>query len=626
MKKMKNIFKTIALFLFAGATLVSCDLDLLPLDAVVVENYWKNKDDVESALRSCYVGLMDDCIAKMITWGEVRSDNIDVGQNVPTNLQQLIKGNLKQTNDVCSWSSFYTVINRCNVVIDKSEQVKDPVDPNYTESDCRATQAEAKGLRALCYFYLIRTFKDVPYVTEPSYDDSQDFVVPVTPHEEILDKLIEDIEGCKDQAVNKFADEKKNSGRITRIALYALLADMYLWRASDAKLGVGQQETYYKRAIECADYVIRFKQNQYKVDEKGNLNSQMDSHVYGNYGYPLLAERQVSGGTGLPMAYDKIFSQGNSYESILELTFGQNAADPKNTVVANMYGALSSGGTYVQYLTASTTLLNNKIESSAKNYSDRDLFSVTTDYRSLTSFRYSESGAYPILKYVMKFQTQNDFGNASTTWSAGTTNVRTNALKADQQTMGWILYRLTDIMLIRAEAEIELAGLKQKEVSWNNWSSDDPENHIISTQYKSYDELDFSSPEYLYMDAFNIICAVYLRSNPIAQTQQTTSCPKLDGYTTYNGFVTLCENERHREFLFEGKRYYDLVRRARREGNTSHFAQAVSQKFGEASKAVLIKMSMMDFMYMPYLERELDVNPLLKQNPAYILNEDIVKN
>ena len=70
MKKMKNIFKTIALFLFAGATLVSCDLDLLPLDAVVVENYWKNKDDVESALRSCYVGLMDDCIAKMITWGE----------------------------------------------------------------------------------------------------------------------------------------------------------------------------------------------------------------------------------------------------------------------------------------------------------------------------------------------------------------------------------------------------------------------------------------------------------------------------------------------------------------------------------------------------------------------------
>jgi len=625
MKKMKNIFKTIALVLFAGTTLVSCDLDLLPLDSIVVENYWKNKDDVENVLRSCYVGMMEDCISKMITWGEVRSDNVDVGQNVPLNLQQLIKGNLKQTNAACNWSSFYTVINRCNVVIDKSEQVKDPVDPNYTESDCRATQAEAKGLRALCYFYLIRTFKDVPYVKEPSYDDSQDFVIPVTPHEEILDDLIKDIEECKDQAVNKFPDEKKNSGRITRVALYSLLADMYLWRASDANLPQGQQEEYYRRAIQCADFVIKFKQNQYKVDEKGNLNSQMDSYVYGMYGYPLLAERQTSGGTDTPQAYKKIFEQGNSYESIFELTFGQNASDPKNTAVANMYGSMSSG-TYTQYLTAATTLMNNKIESNAKNYSDQLLFPVTTDYRSLTSFRYSESGAYPILKYVMRFQTQNDFGNASTTWSAGIGNVQNSVVRDEQKTMGWIIYRLTDVMLIRAEAEIELAGLKKKEVAWNNWVAEDPENNFISTQYKSYDELDFSSAEQLYMDAFNIICAVYLRSNPIAQTQQTTSVPKLDSYTSYNGFVTLCENERHREFLFEGKRYYDLVRRARREGNTSHFAQAVSQKFGEASKAVLIKMSMMDFMYMPYLERELDVNPLLKQNPAYILNEDIVKN
>ena len=30
----------------------------------------------------------------------------------------------------------------------------------------------------LCYFYLIRTFRDVPYVTEPSIDDNQNYVVP----------------------------------------------------------------------------------------------------------------------------------------------------------------------------------------------------------------------------------------------------------------------------------------------------------------------------------------------------------------------------------------------------------------------------------------------------------------
>jgi hypothetical protein len=182
--------------------------------------------------------------------------------------------------------------------------------------------------------------------------------------------------------------------------------------------------------------------------------------------------------------------------------------------------------------------------------------------------------------------------------------------------MGWIVYRLTDVMLMRAEAEIELAGLQSQAVDWSTVTED-----------KTYkDGASLSTPEELYQDAFNIICAVYLRSNPSAQAQQTQSCPQLTNYTTYNSFVTLCENERHREFMFEGKRYYDLVRRARREGNTAHFASAVASKFGEASKAVLIKMAMMDFMYMPYAEAQLDVNPNLKQNPAYVIDEDVTKN
>ena len=118
-----------------------------------------------------------------------------------------------------------------------------------------------------------------------------------------------------------------------------------------------------------------------------------------------------------------------------------------------------------------------------------------------------------------------------------------------------------------------------------------------------------------------------MRSNPNAQSGKDTEYrPIRTNYNLYEDFVTLLENERQREFLFEGKRYFDLVRRARREGNTSHFASAVASKYGEASRSVVIKMAMMDFMYMPYAERELDVNPSLSQNPAYAEDEDIVKN
>lgn len=615
---MKNIIKTLLLAVFAGSIFTSCELELLPLDGIILENYWKDKSDVESVLSSCYYGLQEsDCITDMLIWGEVRSDNVDVGPQVPEYLKHILKGNLKQTNQACDWSAMYKVINRCNTLLHYAPEVA-ANDPNFTPSDVDATGAEARGLRAIAYFYLLRSFKDIPFTFEASIDDSQDYLLPQTPHEQVLDALIEDIENCKTKAINRYTNDKMNSGRITRLALYALLADMYLWRASDANLSSAEQAQFYRKAIESADYVINYKIKEYNDDVKGNLNTKMDSYIMSTYGYPLIAERNANSGSNAPAAYNDIFGEGNSYESIFELTYDRGADALKNTAVANMYGNNTTGGSFTQYLTASNSLLNTAIPNGSKNYTDQQLFSVTTDYRSLTSFRYDENGTYNILKYIVnKFEgNEQDFGIANTNWKAGTNRPESYARNSDNYYNGWIIYRLTDIMLIRAEAEIELAGLQTKEIDWSNV--------VKNTMYKDGSEL--STPEELYMDAFNIISAVYLRSNPMAQTTLASAAPKLENYSNYSNFVTLCENERQREFLFEGKRYYDLVRRARREGNTSHFSAAVSQKFGEASKAVIIKMSMMDFMYMPIAERQLDVNSLLKQNPAYILDEKIEKN
>lgn len=71
--------------------------------------------------------------------------------------------------------------------------------------------------------------------------------------------------------------------------------------------------------------------------------------------------------------------------------------------------------------------------------------------------------------------------------------------------------------------------------------------------------------------------------------------------------------ERRRELMFEGKRWYDLVRRARREGNSNSLKSAVSKKGVEN----LNKLSVMDAIYWPYNQDELKVNGSLKQNPAY---------
>jgi hypothetical protein len=84
--------------------------------------------------------------------------------------------------------------------------------------------------------------------------------------------------------------------------------------------------------------------------------------------------------------------------------------------------------------------------------------------------------------------------------------------------------------------------------------------------------------------------------------------------------------ERRRELLFEGKRWFDLVRMARRDGNTERLSQLVLLKYTENVSAVRIKLADMNAIYWPILKDELKINTLLKQNPAYEEDEFIEKN
>ena len=639
MKHKANIFKTVAMATCVGLCVTSCDLELLPLNEVVLENFWTDESDVENVLLSCYTAMQDgDWMDRAIIWGEIRSDNIVDGNDVPTYIQNINKGNLKQTNAACSWAAFYNVINRCNTVIYYAPQVAE-LDPNFTDSELASTLAEAKGLRAINYFYLIRTFKDVPFTFEPSIDDTQDYQLPATADTDILDSLIEDIEGCKDSAPRRYTSETtssdyaKNTGRITRPALYALLADMYLWRASDANLTQAEQKAFYEKCIEAANYVIEYKIEEYEDDEDGTLTNAMDNNSY-TLGYPLLAEYSTSGSSSDgPAATNAIFGTGNSWESLFEVTYDNSTgSETKNDELHLMYGGYSSS-TYYQYVSANTDLLSTALTSSDKTYSSSDLFSVTTDYRTLNSFHFSDGGVYGILKYTVSNFTDTNFGTAtSSTWSEG--DVTQTDRTYLQNYANWIIYRLSDVMLMRAEAEIEIGNMLGAGTDDDDTTTDEDTTATEGKRRASSQPSSFSTADEYFDDAFTLILAVYTRSNPRASTTSTfypggvsySGSVSSRTITSYDDMIQLLEDERHREFLFEGKRYYDLVRRARREGSTSHYSEAVSAKYGEASRAVKIKMAQMDFMYMPIYESELDANPNLSQNPAYAEDEETTLN
>ena len=606
--KLYNKIMSIGLATLSCLALVSCDVEVLPLNQIIAQNYWTSKKDVESVVFSCYTGLQSsDVVTRMVIWGEVRSDNIKEGQQISQaskDLQYLLNGNILETNSYCSYSAFYKLINRCNTVELYAPVIQER-DPNYTESDLRQNLAEVKAIRALSYFYLIRTYGDVPFTFVASIDDDQNYDLGVTKQELILDTLIMDLEPYAVYAPKRYVAEIENSARISRNAIYALLADLYLWRASNANVDAAKRNADYLKSIEYCDKVIGAKIEEYKEDRYGNLKPQVSKDLYAKYGFPLLEEwtesDQTSGEGTSSKAFNRIFGgDGNSFESIFELNYqdekSQYGSSASNGVVGNLYGGRNSGDNGAQ-LSANDELLPQRPNA---GYESSGLFS-SYDFRSQTSFKWHETDPYTIQKYVLG-SAKVLVGASSTNWKPE--NLRNSARQENDA--NWIIYRLTDVMLMKAEAEVQVAGYLDDNATADTTAAPQrrvsPINNVYTTAKEYYD------------DAFNIVLAIYERSAPQATA---AAKPQRSNVATKKAFDELIEHERRRELLFEGKRYYDLVRRARRDGNTSYVSGILASKFTQNSQAMRIKMAMMEFLYMPFSEDELKRNKLLEQNPAY---------
>lgn len=553
-----GVLSVIALGGASAGLLSSCSdfLDITPLNKVVLENFWTQKSEVNAVLMGCYESLeSEESIIRMGVWGEMRSENILQGASIGNEYNEILNENILPTNSLTKWNVMYQTINRCNTVCHYAPMVQKK-DPNYTVNELNANIAEASFIRDLCYFYLIRTFRDVPMSFEPTIDDTKEFQIPATPMNAALDTLIKDLESVKDYAVKRYVDDSKmsnaqtasqayeNSSRVTRVAIYALLADLNLWRGN------------YDETIKYCDLVIDFKKNQYK-EKKNQIGDLNDMQEFA--GIPLILEAPA-GSVTCGNAYNEIFGTGNSFESIFELYF-RNNQQVKNKYVNEFFGKDRLG---------SISALSRYCKDAATGNSD--LF-TKNDCRVYATSENSNS-KYTITKYVNSRVSMN-IKNVTDEKSLKLSTSRGNAEYAN-----WIIYRLTDVMLMKAEACI-LKG------------------------------------EAEYETAFTLINAVNKRAH-----NYTTSAAKdtlvFDDYrTSQEKMEQLLLDERNRELMFEGKRWYDLVRIAVRDGNNQRLVSEATKKYQDKVNALKIKLADPNIIFFPYNKEELKVNPFLKQNSAY---------
>ena len=177
----------------------SCNdwLTLYPQNKVTEEQFWEDMNDLNGVRYAAYRSFASgDMVERILNWGEVRSDNFvhSTYSNSPNwqYYEDIINGRLDTACTFFDWSGVYTTINCCNKVLERGEEVLEK-DKQFTRSQWNSIKAEMITLRALNYFYLLRAFSDVPYVTTSIDTDAQVTSIPQTPMLDVLNSLIADV-------------------------------------------------------------------------------------------------------------------------------------------------------------------------------------------------------------------------------------------------------------------------------------------------------------------------------------------------------------------------------------------------------------------------------------------------
>ncbi len=584
MKSFKNnIIKTLVLGAAVAMT-CSCEdfLTIYPTDRVVLENYWKTKTDVENVVANSYRKMIQSAFTdRLVVWGELRGDNVILGNNPSDNVKNIMEANLLAENGYNDWSHFYSIINNCNIVLKFAPEVMNE-DPDFTQGDLNVTRGEMLAIRALCHFYLVRTFRDIPLLKEAMIDDSQNLYQAQTTPLEALDFILEDLyeaEGLVMPSGN-YPSMADNKGRITKNAVRAMIADALLWKAAFAQYAAKGDDQgvkqYYTECIAFCDSVLNDQMRyvlKYEEDNKIKSEGKVDE-VYPLEHQPI---KNTGNATYLDLPYYKVSYLGNNLrESIFELQHS-GVVDGANYSLPLFYGYDYKVG----QLSAPRYIVETGTEGIYK----------PTDYRRVSNFYIQSSGEvdmYPIIKGSYRYASgtidKPEYPSSNKlTANSNSTDGHSDKDRRYFSNANTIIYRTSDVMLMKAEA---LA-------------------HRNDTLVPGNQDL---------RKSFELVKAVYYRSNPY----KVTNADSIKYTADAPAMQELVLEERQRELAFENKRWFDLVRKALRDGQTNDMLDIlVDHKYETNQKAIRSKMAAMDCLFFPIYQREIETNPLLKQNPAY---------
>lgn len=483
------------------ASLAGCNkwLELKPVDGIVGEDYWKTKEQLFAAVNGIYAslignpaGVSDRQLSEyLFMWGELRADMVVPSSGATNEDIDVFNTNLLSTNSIVNWRAVYRTINYCNTVIELAPGVMQH-DNTLTAAQLSNYMAEAYAIRGLMYFYLVRSFRDVPLKLTATTSDEQLEQQPKTTSDVILKQIVADLQKAETDAVLSYGSKTSDKGRITKYTVSAILADVYLWMDK------------YDDCIAACNKVINAGQ------------------------FGLI--------TGNDSWVTNLFYTGNSNESIFEFQFDNQALNPFYSLFLTTRRRYQAAGAVMD-----------------------DMYTI--DYVNEDSVDIRGAGA--------SIRTSDN-----TIWKHVAYN-RSTAVTQDASFNHWIVYRYSDVLLMKAEA--------------------------LNQTNKGQEALD-------------IVYKVRERAHALISSDARPDA------ADKNAVADFILAERGREFAFEGKRWYDILRNAKRDNYArldlllAIIAKTVTP---DRQQSAINKYKDYNSHYLPIYIYELQTDKNLVQNPYY---------
>jgi hypothetical protein len=233
---MKNYSKIILITL-AMFGLAACGeefLDLSDPNAVAADNFLSTETDVEVAVNGIYTAIRhNNALGEGSgVYTDERSDDMgrndkqsNAGEPFQFNDFSLLPGNTYLKNH---WAALYTIVTRANNVINNIDEVA------YTNEELKSNHlAQARFLRALAYYHLVRKWGAVPVVTEQIETPDQLSEVTFRVEEaKVYELIIADLQVAIGRTLPNH-QPLSGKGKVSKVGSYALLGEVYLTMGSN---------------------------------------------------------------------------------------------------------------------------------------------------------------------------------------------------------------------------------------------------------------------------------------------------------------------------------------------------------------------------------------------------------